>query len=364
MNQHANVPALIAGGQVTAIVPQTVEETWRLATMVVSAGIAPVSVTGKPPADNATSDEYDRWGKKASSAVATVILSGAELGLPPMVALRSFTVINGRPALFGDGLINVVRRHRKAEYVRTGCDERNGKLVGWCEAKRSDTGEVKREEFSEDDARRAGLWDDRQTRRGKVWKNGQQVWGDVPNDSTWFRYPKRMLAWRAAGYCLRELFADVLGGITDEFEAREIAGVHEAEPEMIAAPSPVTPPSPPSPPSPPRQPAAKRAAPESEADGASPIPDNGMEAAPEAEPGKPVEFPDPEKVLADAESQFAAVTDEASYEEVRTEFAHYAEVLFPPDWDRLVAIMQRAYDRVTVTDEQRDLLRNHPVNGG
>lgn len=248
MNERANVPALMVGGSVSAIIPQSVEEMFRVAQMVVQAGIAPVSLTGKEPGRDADDDEYQSWGKKASSAVAAVIMSGAELGLPPMVALRSFTVIGGRPALYGDGLINVVRRHGKAEYVRTGCDTRDGQLVGWCEAKRRDTGETKRVEFSEADARRAGLWDNRTTRRGKVWKNNQQVWDDVPNDSTWFRYPQRMLAWRAAGYCLRELFADVLGGITDEFEAREIAGEYTRE---DAAPARLTPPSPPSPPSPP-----------------------------------------------------------------------------------------------------------------
>jgi len=34
-----------------------------------------------------------------------------------------------------------------------------------------------------------------------------------------------MLQWRPTGYCLRTLFADILMGITDEYEAREIAGM-------------------------------------------------------------------------------------------------------------------------------------------
>jgi hypothetical protein len=67
---------------------------------------------------------------------------------------------------------------------------------------------------------------------------------DAANDAPWHRYPKRMLAWRAAGYCLRELFADVLGGISDEFEAREITA-HD-EPVTISPPS-MRPPSLPKP---------------------------------------------------------------------------------------------------------------------
>lgn len=229
--------ALVGGGQVMAIVPQTFEETFRVARAVVAANLAPSALIGKLTGDD------------AASAVAVAIMSGAELGLKPMVALRSFTVINGKPALYGDGLINVVRQSGRVAYLRTGCDERDGQMVGFCEAKRNDTGEEKRVEFSQNDAIRAGLWPSSATVRRKVWDNNQQVWKDVPNDTPWARFPQRMLAWRAAGYCLRELFGDVLGGIRDEFEAREI---DEAESMRDVTPeASLTPPSPPSPPSPP-----------------------------------------------------------------------------------------------------------------
>jgi len=213
MNAHPEMrlPALMGGGNVMAIVPQTFEETFRIARTVVAAGIAPSALVGK------------KTGDDAASAVAVAIMSGAELGLKPMVALRSFTVINGKPALYGDGLINVVRMSGRVAYLRTGCDIRDDKMVGFCEAKRSDTGEDKRVEFSQDDAVRAGLWQPEPLIRKQVWENGNRVWRDnQPNDSPWFRFPQRMLAWRAAGYCLRELFGDVLGGIRDEFEVREI----------------------------------------------------------------------------------------------------------------------------------------------
>lgn len=216
MNAHvetpARLPSLIGGGHVAAIVPQTFEETFRISRAVVAAGLAPSALIGKKNGDD------------AASAVAVAIMSGAELGLKPMVALRSFTVINGKPALYGDGLINVVRMSGKVTYLRTGCETRDGKMVGFCEAKRNDTGEDKRVEFSQDDAIRAGLWQPDALIRKQVWENGNKSWKDnQPNDSPWHRFPQRMLAWRAAGYCLRELFGDVLGGIRDEFEAREIA---------------------------------------------------------------------------------------------------------------------------------------------
>lgn len=258
MNAHAEsraVAPLNVGGHVGAIIPQSVEEMWRVGTMVVRAGLAPHALVDK------------KGHEDAVSAVCTAIMAGAELGLPPMVALRSFTVIGGRPALYGDGLINVARRSRRAKRVQTGFSVSNfdkmaaagkventdegrkafasmsadEKAIGWCVAERSDTGETRTEVFSIADAKRASLWDDREKVRRKG-RNGD--WYDAANDAPWHRYPQRMLAWRAAGYCLRELFADVLGGITDEFEAREISGI-DAEYEVIETPAPPSPPSPP-----------------------------------------------------------------------------------------------------------------------
>lgn len=226
------LPSLSGGGNVMAIVPQTFEETFRIARAVVSAGLAPAALIGK------------KTGDDAASAVSVAIMSGAELGLKPMVSLRSFTVINGKPALYGDGLINVVRQSGKVAYLRTGCEVRDGKMVGWCEAKRNDTDEDKRVEFSQDDAIRAGLWQADALIRKQVWEKGDKVWKEnQPNDSPWYRFPQRMLAWRAAGYCLRELFGDVLGGIRDEFEAREIADGDDMRD--------ITPRQPPAPPAPP-----------------------------------------------------------------------------------------------------------------
>ncbi|MGO7044349.1 hypothetical protein ACCT07_02755 [Rhizobium johnstonii] len=287
---NAHIPALTGGGQVMAIVPQTFEETFRMARTVVASGLAPAALIGKLTGDD------------AASAVAVAIMSGAELGLKPMVSLRSFTVINGKPALYGDGLINVVRMSGKVAYLRTGCEERNGKLVGFCEAKRLDTGEEKRVEFTQDDAIRARLWDERPTVRKQVWENKERVWKDgLPNDAPWYRFPQRMLAWRAAGYCLRELFGDVLGGIRDEFEVREIAEAEEMRDITPTAAAAENKPTPPKPPKPPAPPSAKTI---------------------EAEPEKPADAA--EFVLGDylseIETALAGAKDEADVEEIWNDF--------------------------------------------
>ncbi|QFI65751.1 recombinase RecT [Sinorhizobium alkalisoli] len=286
MNQH--VPALSAGGNVLAIIPQTFEETFRIARAVVAAGLAPSSLVGK------------KTGDDAASAVAVCIMSGAELGLKPMVSLRSFTVINGKPALYGDGLINVVRQSGKVAFLKTGHEMRDGQMIGFCHAKRNDTGEESRVEFSQAEAERAGLWDDRPTVRKKVWENNQPVWKDgQPNDAPWYRFPQRMIAWRAAGYCLRELFGDVLGGIRDEFEVRDID-----EAETMRDITPAKPAQPPKPPAPPAPPAAKTI---------------------EAEPGSKTEAAAEEEfVLGDfleqIETSLAGAKDEVQVEEIWTDF--------------------------------------------
>lgn len=271
MNDQTNMPkppALAGGGNVMAIVPQTFEETFRIARAVVSAGLAPSALIGK------------KTGDDAASAVSVAIMSGAELGLKPMVSLRSFTVINGKPALYGDGLINVVRMSGKVKFLNVGFTKNDKRLMrdagalpsaetekefpgstdetfkalsddertfGFCEAERSDTGERKVVIFTMDDAKRAGLYQDKALVDKWVWENGNKVFKkDQPNDAPWYRFYKRMFGWRAAGYCLRELFGDVLGGIRDEFEAREIDDAEEMR-DITPRQTPATP-VPPEPP--------------------------------------------------------------------------------------------------------------------
>lgn len=235
---------LPAGGQVLAVVPQTVEEIQRMSNMIIAAGIAPQSLI-KRVKDNATEDEARLAAQQNIAAVATAIMAGAELGLPPFVALRSFTVINGRPALYADGNVAVVRKAKGldglpiAEYVRHGFEVGDSEALtfAWCEAKRRDNGEIHREEFSIEDAKLAGLWDDEPMREREVWeydpgeRKRKPTKKMLPNDTPWHRFPKRMMMWRATGYCLRWLFADVLGGMPDEYEARDIEGLIDITPQ-------------------------------------------------------------------------------------------------------------------------------------
>jgi len=181
-----DLPARLGtGNAVMAFIPTDLDQIWRMARMAVVGKMAPKSlVEGKDP------DE-------ATSAAAIAIMAGAELGLTPLMALRSYAVVNGRPALWGDGLKAVVRQSGRCEFIRTGSDQ----TKGWCEAKRKDTGEEKRVEFTLEQAKAAGL--DKKT---GPWTSG---------------YRDVMMERRATNRCLNDLFADVLGGIVSADEAME-----------------------------------------------------------------------------------------------------------------------------------------------
>ena len=184
---------LKGGGGVLAIIPQDLDQVWRMASMAVAGRMAPKSlVEGK---DN----------NEAIAACAIAIMAGAELGLTPLMALRSYAVVNGRPSLWGDGLKAVVRQSGRCEYIRTGSDQ----TMGWCEAKRNDTGETKRVEFTIEQAKLAKL-----TTKTGPWTSG---------------YADVMMERRATNRCLNDLFADVLGGIVDAQEAMDDGPIDEPQ---------------------------------------------------------------------------------------------------------------------------------------
>lgn len=112
---------------------------------------------------------------------------GAELGLKPLQALQNLAVINGRPALWGDAVIALVRSSPLCEFVIETDDGHSAT----CRVKRRGEPEQSRT-FSVDDAKQAGLM-------------GKQ--------GPWMQYPKRMRQMRARAFALRDVFPDVLRGM-------------------------------------------------------------------------------------------------------------------------------------------------------
>lgn len=221
---RAPVPVGRAGGQLSTFIPQNMDEVKRMAQWAAIGGMAPKSLT-----DNKTAEA-------ATAACAIAIMAGAELGLTPMMALRSYAVVNGRPTLWGDGLIAVVLKSSvyKQGSMKKGYDET--KNEGWCEAERAD-GTQWRETFNMKQAAKAGL----STKKGP-----------------WQEYPDVMCTRRAISKCLNFLFADVLGGMVSEDEAYQDMGY------IDVTPSRPTPPEPPAPPAPPEEKRPTEPAPPSE----------------------------------------------------------------------------------------------------
>jgi len=112
---------------------------------------------------------------------------GSELGLKPLQALQNLAIINGRPSLWGDAVIALVRGSPLCESIIETDDGHTAK----CTVKRRGEPEQTRT-FSMDDAKAAGL-------------AGKQ--------GPWTQYPRRMRQMRARAFALRDVFPDVLRGL-------------------------------------------------------------------------------------------------------------------------------------------------------
>lgn len=164
-------PQLVAGAPVAALVPQTLEEAFRLAGALAASGMAPKGI--------------DR-----PEQIMVAIMAGAELGLAPFQSLQSFAVINGKPSIWGDGMLAVVRA--RGVKVQEWFDDDDAPTKAFCHVTRPDTGEEIERTFSLSDAKKANL----------IGKTGP-----------WQTNQKRMLQMRARAFALRDGCADMLRGI-------------------------------------------------------------------------------------------------------------------------------------------------------
>lgn len=152
-----------------SLAPQSLDEAIRFADYLAKSTIVPKDFANNP------------------GNILVAIQWGMELGLQPMQAMQNIAVINGRPALWGDAVIALVRSSPLCEYVYETIDGD----VATCRVKRRGEDEQVRT-FSMVDAKAAGL-------------TGKQ--------GPWTQYPKRMLQLRARAFALRDVFPDVLRGM-------------------------------------------------------------------------------------------------------------------------------------------------------
>jgi hypothetical protein len=191
--------------------PTTFEEAMRFAGMLAKSTMVPRDFQNKP------------------ENVLVAVQWGREIGLGPLQALQNIAVINGRPSVWGDAMLALVRGSGMcasfAETIEGDGDHR----AATCRARRKDGPDETVSTFSVADAKRAGLW-------GK--------------SGPWQQYPDRMLKLRARGFALRDAFPDVLRGVISVEEAQDmpeepftgptIVGVAEP-PRAVAEPAPEAP---------------------------------------------------------------------------------------------------------------------------
>lgn len=163
-------PPMLAGGQVAALIPQSFDEAFRVASAMAASGMTPKGVD-KP------------------EQVLVAIMAGAELGFAPFQAMQSFAVINGKPNIWGDALPALL--WSRGFKIKEWFDDEDAPKKAFCRITRPDGEEIERT-FSLEDARKAAL---------------------LGKQGPWQQYQKRMLQMRARAFAARDGAADVLRGM-------------------------------------------------------------------------------------------------------------------------------------------------------
>lgn len=181
-------PPIATGAQVSALIPRTLDEMFRIAEAMAISRLAPDSL-------------------KSREAIFVAIMAGAELGLPPFQSVQSFAVVNNRPTLWGDAIPALLWRDGFKIEERFEGEALKDETRAICKITRPDGTEIERS-FSVADAKLAKLW-------GKT--------------GPWSTHPKRMMQVRARAFAARDGAADVLRGLQIREEVEDYAR-HEAPP--------------------------------------------------------------------------------------------------------------------------------------
>ena len=186
---------------------KTFDDVWRFAVVVSKSGMAPKGVL-------------------TAEACFVAIQLGMEVGIPPMTAIQNTSVINNRPAIYGDIVLGLVYSTGSLEdfdewYEVAGKRiDRNPSafsddVAAVCFTKRAGKRPVTTA-FSVADAKRAGLW-------GK--------------EGPWTTSPSRMLRFRARSFTLRDSFPDTLKGIKTPEEVEDMVTLDKASVKVEDVPA-------------------------------------------------------------------------------------------------------------------------------
>lgn len=183
-----NIPKIRHG-----LIPQTLDEALKMATIMSKSNIVPRELVGRP------------------EAIFVALSFGMEIGLPPMQAVQSIMIVNGRPTIWGDAALALAQGSNLIDKVEEDAPDvaaKNG--TGRCKVTLKN-GMIVERRFSIEDAKRAKLMD----------KGGP-----------WLTYPGRMLQMRARAWALRDSVPQVLKGIQMREEVADYQSSGYPEVEM------------------------------------------------------------------------------------------------------------------------------------
>lgn len=198
------------GGAIQAVIPRDVSQAGRLALAIIRAGLCP--------------DSYkDDDREVMESKVLIGILKSLEVGFAPITGLSTIAIINGRPCIYGDGVVALLQKSGSLERrvdEEIGDVPGEGDLIGtWPDTYgirvrlfRHGQGEPYEGIFTVGMAKRAGLW--MNVRR-----------------KPWIQYPRRMLTWRAFSLAARDGFADCLSGLSIREEVEDMPAATSKAPD-------------------------------------------------------------------------------------------------------------------------------------
>ena len=191
---------------------ESVEKMEKFAEILLNSKLVPNHFYEKLP------DGKPDFSKGKTPAVVAVLIQGYQLQLPPLTALQHIIPVNGLLSIKGDLAKSMIFNSGKlkpgswVEEETGSIDE--GNLVVKITATRSDNGQTLSRSFSVAQAKRAGLWITEQQ------VNGQDGW--KYKSSAWWKYPARMINYRALGFLARDMFPDVMAGVYTTEEAMDL----------------------------------------------------------------------------------------------------------------------------------------------
>lgn len=177
-----------------ALMPKSLGEVQTLAEMLAKSDLLPEALRGKP------------------ADVAVQVMSGQELGVPPMAAIRSVHVVQGKPILSADLMVALAYGSGKCVYFKR-----------VAETSESVTYETLR----------VG-WDKPQQ---LTWTLQMAKDASLHLKDNWRGHRRQMLAARAKAELARDAYPDVLAGVMTDDEATDVsfAGKVQASPSTAPA---------------------------------------------------------------------------------------------------------------------------------